>query len=102
MLPGQRTVNEYGSNTEINFYWAFRNNISYSTRLFLFTDYSHFNGDWENTLNFQWTKLFSTQIYAYLRYDSAADVNLAPKWKKWMLKEILSVGLSYNFSTKTK
>lgn len=100
MEPGQRILNELGSNAEVNFFWAFRENISYKTRLFLFTDYSNFTGDWENTLNFQWSKLFSTQLYFYLRYDTAADSSIAPKWKKWMLKEILSVGLSYTFTTK--
>lgn len=102
MDPNQHLKNEYGSNAEVNFYWAFRENLSYKTRLFLFTDYKNFTGDWENTFNFQWTKLFSTQIYLYFRYDSATDPSVAPKWKKWMLKEILSVGLSYTFSTKKK
>lgn len=102
MQPGQRVLNEYGSNAEVNFSWAFRDNITYTTRLFLFTDYKNFTGDWENTLNFQWSKLFSTQIYLYFRYDTATDTSVDPKWKKWMLKEILSVGLSYNFSTKVK
>lgn len=100
MEPGQRIKNEYGSNGEVNFYWAFRDNISYKSRLFLFTDYSDFTADWENTLNFQFSKLFSTQLYFYFRYDTDTDSAIAPKWKKWMLKEILSVGLSYTFSTK--
>lgn len=102
MNPGQRIKNEYGSNAEFNFYWAFRDNISYKSRLFLFTDYRNFTGDWENSFNFQFSKLFSTQLYLYFRYDSASDSHIAPKWKKWMLKEILSVGLSYTFSTKSK
>lgn len=100
MRPDQRTQNDFGSNAEVNFYWQFRDNIYYKTRLFLFTDYENFTGDWENTLNFQWSKLFSTQIYVYLRYDTGSDSTIAPKWKKLMMKEILSVGLSYNFSTK--
>lgn len=100
MLPDQRINNEFGSNAEVNFYWALRDNISYKTRLFLFTDYSNFVGDWENTLNFQWSKLFSTQLYFYFRYDTAADTSKGSRWGKWMLKEILSFGLSYTFSTK--
>lgn len=99
MEPGQRIKNEIGSNAEVNFYWAFRDNISYKTRLFLFSDYKNFTGDWENTLNFQFSKYFSTQLYLYFRYDTATDTSLS-SWKKWMLKEILSVGLSYTFSTK--
>lgn len=100
MKDGQNILHEYGSNTEVNFFVAFRDNISYKSRLFLFTDYKNFTGDWENTINFQFSKYFSTQLYFYFRYDSATDSKVDPGWKKWMLKEILSVGLSYTFSTK--
>lgn len=98
--PGHRWVNEIGSNAEVNFYAKLWGNTTYSTRLFIFTDYKLLQADWENTLNFQFSKLFSTQIYAHLRYDTSADPNMARQWKKLMLKEILSVGISYTFSTK--
>lgn len=96
----KKVKNEFGSNAEINFQWKMRDNITYSTKMYLFTDYDSFQGDWENTLNFQFNRFFSTQVYAHLRYDTLADTNISPKWHKWMLKEILSVGLSYIFSTK--
>ncbi|MDE7402812.1 MAG: DUF3078 domain-containing protein [Muribaculaceae bacterium] len=98
--PGRRWLNEFGSNAEINFYAKFWGNVTYTTRLFLFTDYKNFQSDWENTLNFQFSSIFSTQIYAHLRYDTATDKKLSPAWGKLMMKEILSVGISYNFSTK--
>lgn len=97
---GRKWLNEIGSNAEVNFKAIFWGNTTYTTRLFIFSDYKEIQTDWENTLNFQFTKLFSTQIYAHLRYDTAADPLLSPKWGKFMLKEILSVGISYNFSTK--
>lgn len=97
---GRKTLNDIGSTAEINFTAKFWGNTTYTTRLFFFTDYGSIETDWENTLNFQFSKLFSTQIYAHLRYDTKADPAVAPGWGKLMLKEILSVGLSYNFSTK--
>lgn len=97
---GKTTLSEIGSNAEINFMAKFWGNTTYTTRVFLFTDYKSIETDWENTLNFQFSKLFSTQIYAHLRYDTKVDPKVSPKWGKLMLKEILSVGLSYNFSTK--
>ena len=93
--------NEVGSNTEVNLFWRIWENITYTTRLFLFTDYRTFLGDWENTLNFQFNRFFSTQLYMHLRYDSGSDPALSPRWNRWMMKEILSVGLSYTFSTKS-
>lgn len=98
--PGHKSVNEIGSNAEVNFMAKLWGNTTYTSRLFLFTDYKAFQADWENTLNFQFSRFFSTQIYAHLRYDTSADPNVARKWRKLMLKEILSVGLSYSFSTK--
>lgn len=98
--PDRKLVNEVGSNAEVNFMAKFWENVTYRTRLFLFTDYKTFQGDWENTLNFQFSKIFSTQIYAHLRYDSSADSSINRKWRKLMMKEILSVGISYTFSTK--
>lgn len=95
-----RTKSEIGSSAEITFNCVVFNNVSYKTRLFLFTDYHESQADWQNTLEFQFNRFFSTQLYANLRYDSTADISLAPGWKRWMLKEILSVGLSYTFSSK--
>lgn len=98
--PGHKFLNEVGSNAEINFYAKMWHNATYTTRLFLFTDYKSFQGDWENTFNFQFSRFFSTQIYAHLRYDTSVDSSISRGWKKLMLKEILSFGLSYTFSTK--
>lgn len=95
-----KTHSEIGSNAEITLNWQICKMVNYKTRLFLFTDYKYFLGDWENTLNIQFSRFFSTQVYANLRYDSSADSAVAPKWKKFMLKEIISIGLSYAFSTK--
>lgn len=98
--PDRKYANEFGSNAEVNFKAYFLNFATYTTRLFLFTDYKSFQADWENTLNLQFTKLFSTQIYAHMRYDTHIDSSISRKWRKLMLKEILSVGISYTFSTK--
>lgn len=97
---GDKIHNEIGSSAELNFNAKIFSNVTYKTRLFLFSDYKYFQGDWENTLNFQFNRFFSTQIYAHLRYDSSYPSIEGSSWHKWMLKEILSVGLSYNFSTK--
>lgn len=98
---GRKFKNEIGSNAELTFTASmWKGKASYYTRLFLFTDYDLFQGDWENTLNFQFSRFFSTQLYAHLRYDSSIDPTISTGWKKFMLKEILSFGLTYTFSTK--
>lgn len=95
---GHRSISQIGSNCETTIDWNITSNINLKSRMFLFTDYDYFLGDWENTLSFAINKFLSTQIYAYLRYDSSAPA--AAGWGHFMLKEILSFGLSYTFSTK--
>lgn len=90
--------NEIGSSAETTLVWDITGNINYRTRFFVFTDYRNYSQDWENTLSFNINRFLSTQIYAHLRYDtSGASID---KWGHWMLKEILSFGFSYAFSTK--
>ncbi len=96
--PNRKSHSEIGSNGEFNMNWKIRYNINYKTRVFLFTDYSYFLADWENTFNFDINKFLSTQIYVHMRYDTSTDTNTS--WKHFMLREVLSFGLSYTFSTK--
>ncbi|MDE5998227.1 MAG: DUF3078 domain-containing protein [Muribaculaceae bacterium] len=97
--PGHKTHSEIGSSGEVNMTWQATSNISMRTRLFAFTDYNYFQGNVETTWDFAINKFLSTQIYVNLRYDSSSDFNIS-KWHHWMMKEILSFGLSYSFSTK--
>lgn len=96
--PTSKTRNEFGSNGEFNMTWMITANINYKTRVFLFTDYDYFLSDWENTLNFDINRFLSTQIYVHLRYDTSTECNT--KWKHLQLREVLSFGVSYYFSTK--
>lgn len=98
IAPDKKTKSEIGSNLELNLDWKITANISYKTKLFMFSDYHYFLTDWQNTVNFEINKFLSTQIFIHLRYDGS--VESYGNWKKFMMKEILSFGLSYTFSTK--
>lgn len=99
ILPDRKTASKIGSNAEVNLQWNFTDNISWKSRLFLFSDYHYFQADWENTFNFAINRFLSTQLYVYPRFDSSSN-RLSSRWRYWQLKEILSFGLSYTFSTK--
>ena len=90
---GKHTASEIGSNIEGRLTWDITANISWSSRIYTFTDYDYLQGDWENTLNFSINKFLSTQIFLHLRYDSSKESH--PDWKKWQFKEILSFGFNY-------
>ncbi len=99
MTAGTKMQSEIGSSADITVNWNMTSNINYKSRMFLFTNYSTFLGDWENTFSFAINKFLTTQLYLHLRYDSSAG-NHAEGWNHWMFKEILSFGFAYTFSTK--
>lgn len=96
--PGKRLGHEIGSSGECKISWTPHPSISISSRLFVFSNYSYLQGDLETTLNFSINKFLSTQIYAHLRYDDSAPVNI--DWRYWQFKETLSFGLQYQFRMK--
>lgn len=97
--PGHKVAHEFGSSGEAKMTWKLRSNISWVSRLFVFTDYSYLQGDWENTFSFDINRFLSTQLYLHLRYDSSTPRLDDSRWHTWQLKEILSFGFSYKFAT---
>ena len=93
---GRNARCEYGSNAEYKMNWKITYNILYQSRLFLFTDYSRFQGDWEHTFKFNINRYLSTNIYAHMRYDTSSVRERG--WSKFQFKEILSFGFSYTFA----
>ncbi|MBO4814599.1 MAG: DUF3078 domain-containing protein [Muribaculaceae bacterium] len=95
--PGHHTKHSFGSNLEAKLNWKIRNNIIWTSRLYAFTNYEYVQGDWENTFDFSITRHLNTKLYVHLRYDKSSPWHA--DWKYWQLKEILSFGLTYRFST---
>ncbi len=98
IAAGHKTVSEIGSSGECKISWKIASNIKLQSRFFIFTNYDYVQSDFENTLSFTINRFLSTQIYAHLRYDSSADKDVKG-WHDWQLKEILSFGFSYLFSS---
>lgn len=96
---GRHSISSVGSSAELKFFWRLAYNITFNSRVFTFTDYSTFYADWENRLTFDINKFLSTQVYAHARYDTATPKCDDPSWKKLQVKEILSIGFSYKFSS---
>ncbi len=94
---GHHTKHSFGSNLEGKLTWRIRANITWTSRLYAFTNYEYVQGDWENTFDFSITRHLNTQIYTHLRYDKSHTYD--PDWHYWQFKEILSFGLTYRFAT---
>ena len=96
---GHKTSHNFGSSAELRLFWKLAYNITFSSRIFAFTDYDSAQADWENTLSFDINRFLSTQVYVHLRYDSATPPCEDENWKKLQVKEILSIGFAYKFSS---
>lgn len=96
---GHHVVNNVGSSAEVKLNWKITYNITYATRLFMFSDYNFIQTDWEHTIDFNINKFLSTRLYLHMRYDSQTPVIPDSNWKKFQLKEILSFGFTYKFGT---
>lgn len=97
--PERKTVSKFGSSAELKMFWKLSYNISFTSRIFAFTDYDSFQGDWENTLAFEINRFLTTQIYAHLRYDTRTPRDPDSDWHKLQIKEIFSIGFAYKFSS---
>lgn len=93
---GKHFKAEFGSNIEAKIAWKLCREVTWSSRLFAFTNYDHMQGDWENTFDFVINKYLSTRLYAHLRYDNSVDKH--KDWKYWQFNEVLSFGFNYTFS----
>lgn len=96
---GHKTKHNFGSNTELKIYWKICYNISFSSRLFAFTNYDSAYADWENRLTFDINRFLTTNIFCNARYDTNTPKCDDPSWHKLQVKEIISVGFSYKFNS---
>ena len=94
---GHHTKHSFGSTVEAKLNWKISNSITWESRFYAFTNYEYVQGDWENTFDFSITRHLNTKFYVHLRYDKSRPWHA--DWKYWQLKEILSLGLTYRFST---
>ena len=99
IAPNKNTKSEIGSSAEVKLTWKIIDNISFTSRLFFFTDYGSFEADWENRLSMDISRYLTTQIYVHARYDTQTPAVENVHWKKLQLKEILSFGVAYKFSS---
>lgn len=86
---------EYGSNVTINYTWNMVRNISWTGRIYYFTDYSSTQLEWENTFNLSINRYLSARVFLYPRYDDSR--NRTNNQSDFEFNELLSLGLNLNF-----
>lgn len=92
---GKHTKWEYGSNVTINYKWNIMNNVSWSGRLYYFTDYTKTQIEWENTFNLTINRYLSARLFLYPRFDDSRNKGMDKS--HFEFNELLSMGFNMNF-----
>ena len=101
--PGNHLLSSFGANLKGEVRYEFMKNMTVYSRLDLYSDYLHkpqnIDVNWEVQINMAINKWFSTTLTTNLVYDD--DVKIAQKdgtkGPRVQFKEILGVGLQFNF-----
>lgn len=87
---GKHTLNQVGSSFANQIDWKISQNVHWFSRVYVFSNYEHVQGDFENVFNFTINRYFSTRISLHLRYDDDTDSE-----DMFQFKELLSFGFNY-------
>lgn len=85
---GDKTLHEFGATLTNKFDWKMGPNATWSSRLYCFTSYKKVLVEFENTLTFNLSRLFSARIYLYPRFDDSSDRDV-------QYKEMFTFGFNY-------
>lgn len=94
--PYKNVLNQIGSRIDANLVFDINRQVSWSSRFIYFTTYEKINSEFENTLNLQISRFFSTRINLQIRYDDGVE---RPKDFKsyFQINELLSFGFNYKW-----
>ena len=84
----------YGSNITVNYSWVILPELSWSARMYYFTNYQKVQFEWENTFNFTINKFLSSKLYIYPRFDD--KIYDKDHEHTIQLKEWISLGFNYS------
>ncbi|PLX10468.1 MAG: hypothetical protein C0594_04910 [Marinilabiliales bacterium] len=107
ITAGKKIRNEFGGYLKMTYKKDFKENISFATRLELFSNYvdnpQNIDIMWENILGVKITKFISLTLTTTLLYDDDVDIEWEDSDGKMhygpttQFKEVLGVGFSYKF-----
>ena len=101
--PGKRLLSEFGANLKLEGRYEFLKNMTLYSRLDLYSDYlrkpQNVDINWEVQINMVINKWFSTTPTTNMVYDDDVKITLSDgrKVKRVQFKELLGVGLQFNF-----
>ena len=100
IAEGKNQKTTFGPNITLSTKWQICKQIVWNNRMYWFSNFDYHIWEWENKINFTVTKLITANLHLYPRFD-----NSNPNYRSGeqhdgtylMFKELLSLGLTYNF-----
>jgi hypothetical protein len=86
---------DFGSNITTTFNWTIMKNVSWSGRIYYFTDYDKSQIEWENTIDLRVNKYLTTKVFLYPRFDDS--VNKPDGESYFQFHETLTLGVNVSF-----
>lgn len=97
---GKHQKTTFGPNIALNTTWKICKQITWINRMYWFSNFDYNIWEWENKINFTVTKLITANLHLYPRFDNSNKNYRSGKdhdGTYLMFKELLSLGLTYNF-----
>ncbi|MDD2634236.1 MAG: DUF3078 domain-containing protein [Bacteroidales bacterium] len=106
--PGEIVRYEFGGFVKAQFKANLADNITYTTRLELFSNYlenpQNVDVNWENTFNFKFNSYFSANIHFTMLYDDDTKIaiyndndELVGRGARLQMKQLFGLGITYKF-----
>ena len=92
---GKHSKFDIGSNITVTYTWNMFKNVSWSGRIYYYTNYDNTKIEWENTFNLAINKFLKTKLFLYPRFDDGA--NRKDGHSYFQFYELLSLGFDYTF-----
>jgi hypothetical protein len=104
LTGGEKVRQEFGANFRFLFDKEIIKNISFSTKLELFSNYledpQNIDVNWDNTLNMKVNKWITAMVGVLMIYDDNTPIVINDEGhlgKRTQVKQLIAVGLNYNF-----
>ena len=92
---GKHSKFDIGSNITVTYNWNMFKNVSWSGRIYYYTNYDNTKIEWENTFNLTINKFLKTKLFLYPRFDDGATRKEGHSY--FQFYELLSLGFDYTF-----